>query len=147
MISCMSTFLIECDTNEPKLINDTIRFGTRAVTLVDEAEERHFIACRVNTCDHRRKIVIGLVVRQIHNESNRRIWRLTVRVWLWTPPTEHSTRMAPSKTRKARSTCVITTVGSDLVDHGTLMSMLHEEERHTSKVKSTWPGVSMMLML
>ena len=38
--------------------------------------------------------------------------------WLCTPATEHSTRMAPSSTFRARS---------------------------TSMVKSTWPGVSMML--
>ena len=40
-------------------------------------------------------------------------------LWLCTPLTPQSTRMAPSSTRSARS---------------------------TSMVKSTWPGVSMMLM-
>ena len=38
----------------------------------------------------------------------------TVSVWLWTPPTAHSTNTAPSRTRSARS---------------------------TSTVKSTWPRV------
>jgi hypothetical protein len=40
-------------------------------------------------------------------------------LWLCTPLTPQSTRMAPSSTRSARSTSI---------------------------VKSTWPGVSMMLM-
>ena len=38
--------------------------------------------------------------------------------WLWTPATAQSTRIAPSRTRSDRSTSI---------------------------VKSTWPGVSMML--
>ncbi len=45
--------------------------------------------------------------------------RQTVSVWGSTPPTEHSTVIAPSSTRRLRSTSI---------------------------VKSTWPGVSMMLM-
>ena len=48
------------------------------------------------------------------------IWRQTVSVWGWTPPTAHRTHTAPSRTRS---------------------------ERSTSTVKSTWPGVSMMLIL
>ena len=46
-------------------------------------------------------------------------WRHTVSDWGCTPPTESYTMHAPSSTRM---------------------------ERSTSMVKSTWPGVSMMLM-
>ena len=46
-------------------------------------------------------------------------WRHTVSDWGSTPATESNTVTAPSSTRRARS---------------------------TSRVKSTWPGVSMMLM-
>lgn len=46
-------------------------------------------------------------------------WRQTVSVWGSTPATPSKTAMAPSRTRR---------------------------ERSTSRVKSTWPGVSMMLM-
>ena len=46
-------------------------------------------------------------------------WRQTVSDWGSTPATESKTAMAPSSTRS---------------------------ERSTSTVKSTWPGVSMMLM-
>jgi hypothetical protein len=45
-------------------------------------------------------------------------WRQTVSDWGWTPATPQNTAMAPSSTRS---------------------------ERSTSAVKSTWPGVSMML--
>ena len=47
-------------------------------------------------------------------------WRHTVSVWGSTPATPSNTATAPSRTRSDRS---------------------------TSTVKSTWPGVSMMLML
>ena len=46
-------------------------------------------------------------------------WRHTVSVWGSTPPLAHRTVTEPSSTRK---------------------------ERSTSTVKSTWPGVSMMLI-
>ena len=46
-------------------------------------------------------------------------WRQTVSDWGWTPATPQKTATAPSSTRM---------------------------ERSTSAVKSTWPGVSMMLM-
>ena len=46
-------------------------------------------------------------------------WRHTVSDWGWTPATASNTATAPSSTRS---------------------------ERSTSAVKSTWPGVSMMLM-
>ena len=46
-------------------------------------------------------------------------WRQTVSVWGSTPATPSNTATAPSSTRR---------------------------ERSTSTVKSTWPGVSMMLM-
>ena len=46
-------------------------------------------------------------------------WRQTVSDWGWTPATASNTATAPSSTRS---------------------------ERSTSAVKSTWPGVSMMLM-
>ena len=46
-------------------------------------------------------------------------WRQTVSDWGWTPATESNTATAPSRTRS---------------------------ERSTSTVKSTCPGVSMMLM-
>ena len=47
-------------------------------------------------------------------------WNHTVSLWTSTPPTAQNTPMAPSRTRSDRS---------------------------TSAVKSTWPGVSMMLMV
>ena len=46
-------------------------------------------------------------------------WRQTVSDWGWTPATASKTATAPSSTRS---------------------------ERSTSAVKSTWPGVSMMLI-
>ena len=46
-------------------------------------------------------------------------WRQTVSDWGWTPATASKTATAPSRTRS---------------------------ERSTSAVKSTWPGVSMMLI-
>ena len=52
--------------------------------------------------------------------SYRFIWRSTVTDWLCTPPTAHRTMIAPSRTRRLRS---------------------------TSTVKSTCPGVSMRLIV
>ncbi len=59
-----------------------------------------------------------LLTKAMKGTLYRRSWRSTVIVWDWTPPTEQRTRMAESRTRR---------------------------ERSTSMVKSTWPGVSMML--
>ena len=61
----------------------------------------------------------SLLINASRGTPYRRICRSTVTLWLCTPPTPHKTNTAPSSTRRARS---------------------------TSMVKSTWPGVSMMLM-
>mmetsp|Transcript_25455 Transcript_25455/g.83771 ORF Transcript_25455/g.83771 Transcript_25455/m.83771 type:complete len:253 (-) Transcript_25455:337-1095(-) len=60
----------------------------------------------------------ALLIKTTRGTLYRRICRSTVTLWLCTPPTLHSTSTAPSNTRSARSTSI---------------------------VKSTWPGVSMML--
>ena len=60
-----------------------------------------------------------LLTKQMRGTSYLSAWRQTVSVWGSTPATASKTAIAPSRTR------------SDL---------------STSTVKSTWPGVSMMLM-
>ncbi len=60
-----------------------------------------------------------LLTKAIRGTPYRSAWRQTVSVCGSTPPTASSTVMAPSSTRSDRS---------------------------TSTVKSTWPGVSMMLI-
>ena len=45
-----------------------------------------------------------LLMKASRGTLYRFIWRSTVRLWLCTPPTLHSTRIAPSSTRKDRST-------------------------------------------
>ena len=60
-----------------------------------------------------------LLTKQIRGTSYLSAWRHTVSVWGSTPATASKTATAPSSTRS---------------------------ERSTSTVKSTWPGVSMMLM-
>jgi hypothetical protein len=60
-----------------------------------------------------------LLMKQIRGTSYLLAWRHTVSVWGSTPATASKTATAPSRTRS---------------------------ERSTSTVKSTWPGVSMMLM-
>ena len=60
-----------------------------------------------------------LLTKQMRGTWYRLAWRHTVSVWGSTPATESNTATAPSRTRN---------------------------ERSTSMVKSTWPGVSMMLM-
>ena len=60
-----------------------------------------------------------LLMKQIRGTSYLLAWRHTVSVWGSTPATASNTATAPSSTRS---------------------------ERSTSTVKSTWPGVSMMLM-
>ena len=60
-----------------------------------------------------------LLTKQIRGTSYLLAWRQTVSVWGSTPATASKTATAPSRTRR---------------------------ERSTSTVKSTWPGVSMMLI-
>ena len=60
-----------------------------------------------------------LLTKQIRGTSYLLAWRHTVSVWGSTPATASNTATAPSSTRS---------------------------ERSTSTVKSTWPGVSMMLI-
>ncbi len=60
-----------------------------------------------------------LLTNTMRGTSYLLAWRQTVSVWGWTPEEPHSTTTAPSSTRS---------------------------ERSTSMVKSTCPGVSMMLM-
>ena len=49
----------------------------------------------------------SLLMNAIHGTLYLRICRLTVSVWLWTPPTPHSTRTAASSTRRERSTSMV----------------------------------------
>ena len=60
-----------------------------------------------------------LLTKQMRGTSYLLAWRQTVSVWGSTPATASKTATAPSRTRS---------------------------ERSTSTVKSTWPGVSMMLI-
>ena len=60
-----------------------------------------------------------LLTKQMRGTSYLSAWRQTVSVWGSTPATASKTATAPSRTRS---------------------------ERSTSTVKSTWPGVSMMLI-
>ena len=60
-----------------------------------------------------------LLTKQMRGTPYLSAWRQTVSDWGSTPATESNSATAPSSTRRARS---------------------------TSSVKSTWPGVSMMLM-
>ena len=60
-----------------------------------------------------------LLTKQMRGTPYLSAWRQTVSDWGSTPATESNSATAPSRTRRARS---------------------------TSRVKSTWPGVSMMLM-
>ena len=60
-----------------------------------------------------------LLTKQMRGTLYLLAWRHTVSVWGSTPATQSNTATAPSSTRSDRS---------------------------TSMVKSTWPGVSMMLM-
>ena len=60
-----------------------------------------------------------LLTKQMRGTWYLLAWRQTVSVWGSTPATASKTATAPSSTRS---------------------------ERSTSTVKSTWPGVSMMLM-
>ena len=61
-----------------------------------------------------------LLMKQMRGTPYLSAWRHTVSVWGSTPATASKTATAPSSTRSDRS---------------------------TSTVKSTWPGVSMMLMV
>lgn len=65
-------------------------------------------------------ILSNLLINARHGTLYRFICLFTVKVWLCTPPTAQSTKIAPSSTLNARS---------------------------TSTVKSTWPGVSIMFIL
>ncbi len=60
-----------------------------------------------------------LLMKHIRGTPYLSAWRQTVSVWGSTPATASNTATAPSRTRS---------------------------ERSTSTVKSTWPGVSMMLI-
>ena len=60
-----------------------------------------------------------LLTKQMRGTLYLLAWRQTVSVWGSTPATASKTATAPSRTRS---------------------------ERSTSTVKSTWPGVSMMLI-
>lgn len=112
----------------------------------------------------------SLLMKARRGTLYRRICRSTVIDWLCTPPTAHNTSTAPSSTRSARSTCAVCDApharqrhvlsGPDLtappaaVHHELDQAGFRRRRRAAcrrgrslaSMVKSTWPGVSMMLM-
>ncbi len=76
-------------------------------------------ACIVSTaCRKLAPVRSILLMKAIRGTRYRSACRQTVSDWGWTPATASNTATAPSRTRS---------------------------ERSTSAVKSTWPGVSMML--